>query len=88
MNKCICLKDKEFDFGSSIGGCKFVAKKNEIYEYYMSNGLSNPFYSIKSKGTECEVVGLLYYPILGIYFDDVFSDIIEYRNNKLESIGI
>lgn len=26
MNKCICLRDKEFDFGSNIGGCRFLAK--------------------------------------------------------------
>ena len=40
MKKCICLKDKEFDFQSKNGGNKFTVYKNKIYEYYQKRNQS------------------------------------------------
>ena len=74
MKKCICFKDKEFDFQSKNGGSKLTVYKDEIYEYYYIHD------------SPIVVDGNIHYPILSIFFDEVFIDIIKYRRQKLKTI--
>jgi len=71
MKKCICLKDKEFDFQSKNGGSKFTVYKNKIYEYYHIH--DSPI-----------IVDVYHYPIISIFFNEVFIDTIKYRAKKIK----
>lgn len=75
--KCVCVIDKQFDFGSKMGGFIFSAKKGKIYEYYIYDGMCNV--SENSR---------IYYPILSIFFNPIFVNLNELRNRKLTELGI
>lgn len=77
MNKkCICIMDKEFGFGPKIGGFLFSVERGHKYEYYIHEGM----YNILGDSLRT------YYPILSIFFDDVFVDLSELRDKKLTEI--
>jgi hypothetical protein len=77
--KVVCIKDKDFDFGSNYGGMTFRVKYGETYDCIKGNF---GHHNIQDKNNKN-----LYYPIM-IGFDDYFVDLSNYRNKKLENLGI
>ena len=75
--KYITLIDKVFDYGTNIGGSKLIVKYGEIYDYESYSDWSHLI-----------CVRSIKYPILEMFFSDVFIDLSDHRDNKLIKLDI